>query len=348
MTPSDVWTDINHLHQTDIQRVGYPSQKPEELLERIIQASSNKGDLVLDCFCGSGTTAVVAEKLGRRWIACDISRFAIHTTRGRLLRLGNVQPFVIQNIGNYERQIWQVTEDQTEDKEQALKKQQEYRRFMLELYRAQPINNFVWLHGIRDGKMVHIGNVDTPISRGDIQAIVEELLTTYGRTTPQKVDVLGWDFAFDLDAFIRQIAHQDQVKITCRRIPREVLSRKSREEIDIHFFEMGALDVKISQHEKHHVTVTLIDFIVPHEPLPEEIQKTFQEWHQWIDYWAVDWSYNHDIFHSMTHIYRITKGATLQVSANYIYEHSGTHTVAVKVIDILGNDTTLLLEVEVH
>jgi adenine specific DNA methylase Mod len=81
----DTWLDIKPIQSQAAERVGYDTQKPEAMLERILKLSSNEGDLVLDCFVGSGTTAVVAEKLERRWIACDLSRFAIHTTRKRLL-----------------------------------------------------------------------------------------------------------------------------------------------------------------------------------------------------------------------------------------------------------------------
>jgi DNA modification methylase len=88
----DLWTDISKIHNQSPELVGYPTQKPEALLERLLKASSNESDVVLDCFCGSGTTAAVAEKLGRRWIACDLSRFAIHTTRKRLLSVPNVLP----------------------------------------------------------------------------------------------------------------------------------------------------------------------------------------------------------------------------------------------------------------
>ncbi|MCS6822167.1 MAG: site-specific DNA-methyltransferase, partial [Microscillaceae bacterium] len=101
--PED-WINIPFVRGNDY--VGYATQKPESLLERIIKASSNEGDLVLDCFCGSGTTAAVAEKLNRRWIACDLGRFAIHTTRKRLLGIPNVKPFVVQNLGKYERHAW--------------------------------------------------------------------------------------------------------------------------------------------------------------------------------------------------------------------------------------------------
>lgn len=106
----DLWTDIAPINSMSNERVEYPTQKPEALLERIIRTSSNEQDLVLDCFCGSGTTAAVAEKLNRRWIACDLGRFAIHTTRKRLLGIPSVKPFVVQNLGKYERQAWQVAE----------------------------------------------------------------------------------------------------------------------------------------------------------------------------------------------------------------------------------------------
>src|SRR3990172_3790793 len=105
----DTW-DLDKINNSSKEALGYATQKPEALLERIINASSNEGSLVLDCFCGSGTTAAVAEKLGRRWITCDLGRFAIHTTRKRLLGIENVKPFIVQNLGKYERQAWQVAE----------------------------------------------------------------------------------------------------------------------------------------------------------------------------------------------------------------------------------------------
>ncbi|MES2463589.1 MAG: site-specific DNA-methyltransferase, partial [Armatimonadota bacterium] len=83
----DVWTDITALNSAAEERVTYPTQKPEELLDRIIRSSSNEGDIVLDCFTGSGTTPAVAEKLGRRWIAMDCGKLAIYTTQKRLFSL---------------------------------------------------------------------------------------------------------------------------------------------------------------------------------------------------------------------------------------------------------------------
>jgi len=98
MTPSDVWSDISHLQQRDPERNGYATQKPAALLERIIMASSEENDLVLDCFCGSGVTPVVAGQLGRRWIACDQSPEAIRLTRERLLAMEELRPFVVQEV----------------------------------------------------------------------------------------------------------------------------------------------------------------------------------------------------------------------------------------------------------
>ena len=98
MTPTDVWSDISHLQQKDPERNGYATQKPAALLERVILASSDENDLVLDCFCGSGVTPVVAEQLGRRWIACDQSEVALKLTRERILTLDRVHPFVIQRL----------------------------------------------------------------------------------------------------------------------------------------------------------------------------------------------------------------------------------------------------------
>src|SRR5579875_778422 len=105
MTPADVWNDISHLHQKDPERTGYATQKPEALLQRILLASSEADNLVLDCFCGSGVTPIVAEQLGRRWIAADMSPLAIQLTRERLLAREQLRPFVVQRIETQESQI---------------------------------------------------------------------------------------------------------------------------------------------------------------------------------------------------------------------------------------------------
>jgi site-specific DNA-methyltransferase (adenine-specific)/adenine-specific DNA-methyltransferase len=114
--PGDVWFDINPIQGNAIESVNYPTQKPEALLDRIIQASSNPGDIVLDCFAGSGTTQAVSEKLGMRWIGVDCGKLAIYTIQKRLLNIAEskdlenpkkkygklCKPFTLYNAGLYD------------------------------------------------------------------------------------------------------------------------------------------------------------------------------------------------------------------------------------------------------
>src|ERR1700722_19834632 len=106
-TVDDVWR-LSMLQPADrTENCGFPPQKPEALLQRILQAASSPGDLVADFFCGSGTMLSVAEKLNRRWIGCDLGRWGIHTTRKRLLSIHEYRPFALLNLGKHEREYWQ-------------------------------------------------------------------------------------------------------------------------------------------------------------------------------------------------------------------------------------------------
>jgi DNA modification methylase len=176
----DIITDIPPVNSQAEERIEYPTQKPEALLERVTKASSNEGDLVVDCFCGSGTTAAVAEKLSRRWIACDLGRFAIHTTRKRLLSIRNVNPFVVQNLGKYERQLWAGAEFGHGNGVQAAARQRTYIEFILKLANATPIHGYTWLHGVKAGRMLHVGAVDAPVSVGDVTQIAAEFKRAIG------------------------------------------------------------------------------------------------------------------------------------------------------------------------
>jgi len=341
-----IWADVNPINSQAIEAAGYPTQKPEGLLDRIIRASSNEGDLVLDCFCGSGTTAAVAEKLNRRWIAADLGRFAVHTTRKRLLSVPNVKPFVVQNLGKYERQLWQKAEFGEQADAQILS----YRRFILDLFRARPITGHNWLHGIKAGRMIHVGSVDAPISPGDVTQIALEFRRAIGTgaDAPKTngVDVLGWDFAFELNEVAKQQAALARIDLRFLRIPREVLEKKAVEQGDIRFFELAALAVDVARKGRA-VTLTLSDFLIPPDEVPEEVQRAITHWSQWIDYWAVDWNNHGDTFHNQWQTYRTRQSRDLQKSVSYTYEVPGTYTVVVKVIDILGNDTTRTLKLEV-
>ena len=338
-----VWIDIPEVRNNPrySESVGYATQKPEALLERIINASSNEGDLVLDCFVGSGTTAMVAEKLGRRWIAADMGRFAISTTRKRLLDVPNVRPFHVQNLGRYERQAWQSVE-----------LEQDYREFILQLYRAEPVSGYQWLHGTKGGRMVHVGAVDAPVALDDVQRVINEFIdavgTGAGAPTAAGVDILGWDFGLGVDTEARQLGRDTGIDPHLRRIPREVMDQKAVNAGDVRFFELAALDVdqKVNSRPRS-VTLTLQDFTMPMDGVPDKVRNAVTHWSQWIDYWAVDWDYRDDTFNNQWQSYRTRQDPQLQRSVAHTYEQRGTYTVVVKVIDILGNDTTRRLEVTV-
>jgi adenine-specific DNA-methyltransferase len=345
-TIDDVWR-LPYLMPADkTQNLGYPTQKPESIVERMLTASTTEGDLVLDCFVGSGTTAAVAERMGRRWIAADLGRFAIHTTRKRLLGVESVRPFVVQNLGKYERQLWQAAEFG----ESAERRTSAYRAFVLDLYHAKPVSGHSWLHGLKQGRMVHIGTVDAPVTAGDIKQIVTEFRKTIGtgKDAPKKqsVDVLGWDFAFELNELARQDAELAGIELRLVRIPREVLEKRAVEQGDIRFFELAALSIGVKKKGRK-VTLTLDDFIIPLDDVPADIQKAVTHWSQWIDYWAVDWNNKGDTFHNEWQTYRTRKDKDLKRSVEHEYDAPGEYLVVVKVIDILGNDTTKTVAVNV-
>ena len=344
---NNLWMDIFHVNPMAIEKIDYNTQKPEELLQRILNISSNENDLVLDCFCGSGTTAAVAEKLNRRWITCDLGRFAIHTARKRLLQIPNVKPFIVQNLGKYERQQWIKAE--FHQPQSRLAQEKAYRNFILDLYQARPVSGQVWLHGAKAGRMVHVGAVDAPISLGDIKAIIQEFWKSVGRNREinrNGVDVLGWDFAFEINETARQYAASNKLDLKFKKIPHEVLEKKAVDQGDIKFFELAALEVKTKKAKKA-LTITLENFIVPPDDVPVEVQGNISHWSQWIDYWAIDWDYKDDTFHNQWQSYRSRREPKIELSASYTYEKGGKYSVLVKVIDILGNDTTKLLSVEV-
>ena len=309
----DIWLDIKPIQSQAAERAGYDTQKPEALLERIIKLSSSEGDLVLDCFVGSGTTAVVAEKLNRRWIACDLGRFAIHTTRKRLLAIPNLRPFAVQNLGKYERQAWQVAEFPANGKdrlEEQRDREAAYRAFILDLYHARPVTGFSWLHGTKSGRMVHVAPVDAPVTPSDVKAIARETWKAVGtgKDAPEKagVDILGWEFAFEVNEPAKQLAAESRVSVAFKKIPHEVLDKKAVDQGDVQFFELGALSVDVKKKGRA-VALKLTDFVIPMDDIPEEARKAIKHWSQLVDYWAVDWDFKSDTFHNQWQAYRTRK-----------------------------------------
>jgi adenine-specific DNA-methyltransferase len=347
MPLQDVWDDISPINSQALERLGYPTQKPVALLERVIQSSSTEGDLILDCVCGSGTSAIAAEGLGRRWIVADLSRFAVHTTRKRLLSTPSVRPFVVQNLGKYERQLWQSAEFGEGVQARAVAS---YRSFILEIFKATPIEGYAWLHGAKQGRLVHVGTVDAPITVGDVRQIATEFRRAIGTgadaPTSKAVDVLGWDFAFELNEVARQEASRAGIDVHFWRIPREVLDKRAVEQGDVRFFELAALAVEVTV-KKRRAEVRLTDFVIPLDDVPEGIQAAISEWAEWIDYWAIDWDNKADTFHNEWQTYRTRKEPQLLKESAHEYTETGQYQVVVKVIDILGNDTTKTIRIAV-
>lgn len=345
---SSTWKDINAIDPKDkAEKLPYPTQKPEALIARILEASSKEGDLVLDCFCGSGTTAATAEKMKRRWITCDLGRFAIHTARKRFLAIENLKPFIVQNLGKYERQQWMNAE--FENPEDRLKQERTYKHFIIDLYHAKSLDGYTWLHGAKAGRMIHVGSVEAPVTVEDIKASIKEFWKLVGKEKSAQVngiDFLGWDFAFDVNETAKQFAAENKVNVSFKKIPREVLEKKAVEQGDIKFYELASLNIK-SKAEKKKASITLHDFIIPPDDVPQEVQGKITHWSQWIDYWAVDWNYREDTFHNEWQSYRTKQDAKIELTANNFYEANGKYTVLVKVIDILGNDTTKAIQLEI-
>lgn len=356
------WTDISGYSFT----TGYPTENSENVLRRVINACSKENDLVLDCFGGSGTTAAIAEKSNRRWITCDLGRFSIHTIRKRMLGIKNVKPFVVQNLGKYERQQWMIKEclnydasdekkttkvsekESNEDLAQRMQIERNYKHFICDLYHAKSLDGYTWLHGAKAGRMIHVGSVDAPVTVEDIKAAIKEFWKLVGKEKSAKtngIDFLGWDFAFDVNETARQFAAENKVDISFKKIPREVLEKKAVEQGDIKFYELASLGIKTKKTKKN-ISLTLDNFIIPPDDVPEDVQGKITHWSQWIDYWAVDWNYRDDTFHNEWQSYRTKQKSNIELSASKEYEEHGKYIVLVKVIDILGNDTTKAISVE--
>ena len=328
------------------EKTGYGTQKNESVLRRIIKASSNHGDLVADFFCGSGTTLAVAEKLGRRWIGCDLGRWGIHVTRKRLLGIENCKPFDVLNLGKYERQYWQgVTFGESKDKPITERALYEYLAFVLKLYGAAPVAGMTHLHGRKDKAMVHIGAVEAPVTIDEIDAAIEECL----RLTQKNLHVLGWEWEMGLYDLMVTAARNKGVKLLLLQIPREVMEQQAVDKGDVRFFELAYLQAKIES-TKLTAKVALKDFVIPNsELIPDEVRDKVKKWSDYIDYWAIDWDFQNDTFMQGWVAYRTRKQRKLPlISDPHNYETPGKYRVLVKVIDIFGNDTSQAIDVEVR
>ncbi len=330
---TDVWTDIIGFQTVNRgpEYLNFPTQKPEALLDRIIKASSNEGDLVADFFCGSGTTLAAAEKLGRRWIGTDLSKFAIHTTRKRLLDIQSCKPFEVLNLGKYQK---------AKLKENGVSR---YIDFILKLYRSEPVSGYTALHGKKAGRMVHIGDVDSIVTEREIRETIKECASAGVKS----VDILGWDFEMGLHDLVDRIGDEHSVKIRLVQIPREALEVKDAVREEVKFFDLNYLEIEHKLNGKT-LTITLKDFVISNpEYLPEEVRAKVKKFTDYIDYWAVDFDYKDDTFHNMWQSFRTRKHPSLETECSHAYEKRGKYQALVKVVDIFGNDTNKLIEIKI-
>jgi DNA modification methylase len=341
----DWWVDINSLQTMSPERTGYPTQKPVALLERVIRAATHEGALVLDAFSGSGTTAIAAEQTGRRWVAVDLGRYAIHTCRKRLLDIDKGKPFEVLNLGKYERQFWSTSnfgQDLDGDGKVNLL---EYIAFILKLYGGEPLAGSAHLHGRKGDAYVYIGAVSNPVTIGEIEQAVNECKKMKGAA----VHVLGWEWEMGLHDPIVGEAKKLGVKLTLKQIPHEVMEAEAVRKGQIKFFDLAYLEVDLQQKSNGEVVCTLSDFSTPNSDLiSDEVRQNITKWSDYVDYWAVDWDFQNDTFNHGFVTYRTRQDRSLSPKSDpHTYPKAGTYKVMIKVIDIFGNDTSKLVELKV-
>jgi adenine-specific DNA-methyltransferase len=218
MPLQDVWTDVPPVNSQAKERLDYPTQKPEALLERIIKASSNEGDLVADFFCGSGTTMAVAEKLNRRWIGCNLDKVGIQVSRNRLVNQG-AKPFLLENIGNYQRHMIYLSGS----------KINEMQRIILKLYGAAPRSDRPDLGShTPDGQepeLVYVGYPDRPVTAKKVIELAQEAEILDG-TGYKTLVVLAWDYDYNFNTELenRKAALRTPLKVNIKplTIPPEI------------------------------------------------------------------------------------------------------------------------------
>ena len=249
--PEDWWADVNPASRYPTEHLGYPTQKSEKFIERIIKASSNEGDLVADFFCGSGTTAAVAEKLGRKWICTDLGKFAIHTTRKRMIGVQrqlkadgeDYRAFEILNLGKYERQHYiglNPNLREAEQEQQLEEKEKAFIDLILRAYSAEKTDGFTAFQGMKAGRLVAVGPVNLPVTR----LFIEELILECRKYQITRVDVLGFEFEMGLFPNLLEEARGKGIDLAPKYIPAEVFDKRAVDREQVVFHDVAFIEVK--------------------------------------------------------------------------------------------------------
>lgn len=405
---TDVFTDIGIIStHNKTERLDYPTQKPEALITRLLTASSNEGDLVADFFCGSGTTPAVAEKLGRKWIAGDLGKFSVHTTRKRMIGVQrqlksegkDFRAFEILNLGKYERQHYIGVNENLrleEQQKQIESREREFVELILKAYKADVTEGFKTFQGKKTGRLVAVGPVNVPVSR----LFVEELILECRQKHITKVDILGFEFEMGLFPNVLDDARSKGIDISPKHIPAEVFDKRAVDKGQVVFHDVAAIEIKPLV-KKNSIAIELIDFSVFYSQdsvsgaeatVKDKGSKIVVEkgqivkvskdedgivkreqltkvWTDWIDYWAVDFNFENKreiirvkneasgeweeiwtgdyIFENEWQSFRTKSDRSLELTSVAHECPTGTRKVAVKVVDIFGNDTMTIIEVTI-
>lgn len=359
---NDVISHVPTMASTNRERVGYDTQKPEDLISIFVKASSNEGDLVCDFFGGSGTTAAVAERLGRRWITGDIGKPASLIMRKRLIDQ-DVKPFLYQSIGDYQKEAFRNN--------RLVKRIGDLSQIVLGLYGALPFTaeqcadrNFGYVKGSRTLVMADSPNRLTTAST--IRRAVEAKASLLGGDW-QKVVVLGWNFAFDISQAIQQYKDSNVEVLV---IPPDLMDKLSKKGYDklirdkaVRFSSLQYLVVKPIEVNtcdgKDEITVTLDNYVLlspDNIPLDEKDKLKLQvlmsdDPLSLIEYWSIDPDYDGITFRSTWQDYR-ENTSNDNDALHCVYStcltvpHLDDRRVCVKAVDVFGFESQVVLTVK--
>ncbi|MBQ9171089.1 MAG: site-specific DNA-methyltransferase [Bacteroidaceae bacterium] len=353
----DVW-DISIINSQALEAVNYSTQKPEALLERIIKASSNEGDLVCDFFGGSGTTAAVAERLGRRWITCDIGKPASLVMRKRFIDQ-EVKPFLYQSIGDYQKEAFRNNK--------RYKHVGDLSQVVLGLYGALPFTpeqtndrSFGYIKGTRTLVMADSPNRLT--TAATIRKAVEAKASLLGGDW-EKVVVLGWNFAFDISGAIQKYADS---KVEVLVIPPDLLDKLAKkgykkliDDRSVRFSSLQYLVAKpvavTRQGENDELDIELENYVLlspDNIPLDdkdkEKLQKVMNDDPlSLIEYWSIDPDYDGTTFRSTWQDYRENTASDNDplhcvYSTRLRVPHKESRRVCIKAVDVFGFESQVV------
>lgn len=360
--PSDVWyiATINGMAK---ERLNYATQKPEALIERIIKASSNEGDLVCDFFGGSGTTAAVAERLGRRWITCDIGKPAALVMRKRFIDQ-EVNPFLYQSIGDYQKEAFHNNKK--------LRRVGDLSQVVLGLFGALPFSpeqvsdrNFGYVKGTRNLVMVDSPNRLT--TAATVRRAVEAKASLLGGDW-DKVIVLGWNFAFDISQAIEKYKNSNVEVLV---IPPDLLDKLSKKGFkkliadktvrfsSLQYLVVNPVEVTVNGNGEDELDISLSNYVLlspDNIPLDDKDKEKLQQVMEQdplslIEYWSIDPDYDGDTFRSTWQDYRENVDNDSDplhcvYSTRIAMPHKDERKVCVKAVDVFGFESQVILDVK--